>query len=108
MWQPGFIKQWQALQKEQPRAVAKEMTAIYRNSVDAFAQLVASRHPSDISARLACLTNGIECCNVMVKFGGGAEYHVAAYGKEAEELYSEAIMRSAELKIAIPQQQLSR
>lgn len=108
MWQPSFIKNLGKTQpgaQDYPRAVAKEIRPVYQNSIDAFTQLMAGGHPasaSNISARLGCMANGIQCCNVRVEFGRGDEYHIAAYGKEAEELYREAIMRSAERKIAVP------
>jgi hypothetical protein len=94
----------QAAHKDQPRASAKEIKQVYRNSVDAFIQVAGGREKSlsVISARLACTVNGIPCCNVSIKFDGGAEYHVVAYEGEAEELYREAVARSAELKTAIP------
>jgi hypothetical protein len=59
---------------------------VYRNSVDAFKQLL-SPTVSQISARSGRMRNGITYCTVQVLFANGEEYRIEAYDEEADELY---------------------
>jgi hypothetical protein len=74
---------------------------MYRNSVDAFVQLVSGGQVSEISVAIGYLTNGIRYCSVQVGFGDGSEYYIEAYEQEAEDLYKEATRRSTELRVAV-------
>jgi hypothetical protein len=77
---------------------------VYRNSVDAFTQLVSEGRESvfhgtasvaQISAKIGYMQNGIRYCSVQVTFNTGEEYRIDAYGEEADELYSKAREKSA-------------
>lgn len=74
---------------------------MYRDSVDAFVQLVSAGRASGITAKLGYLTNGIRYCSVRVEFDSGSEYYIEAYEQEAEDLYKEATRRSTELKVGL-------
>lgn len=58
---------------------------MYRNSVDAFLQLL-SPAVSRISAREGRMQDGIAYCIVQVSLAGGEEYRIEVHGSEAEEL----------------------
>ena len=58
---------------------------MYRNSVDAFRQLL-SPTVSHISAKSGRMKNGISYCTVQVMLANGEEYRIEDYGPEAEEL----------------------
>ena len=45
-----------------------------------------------ISSKDYALSNGVDYCCVGLKSNEGSNYLVQAYGKEARELYAEAIM----------------
>ena len=74
---------------------------MYRNSVDAFRQLLASKQDSgipglsQISSSMGRMSNGIVYCVVQVICSCGEEYRIEAYGEEAEELYKTAKEHSA-------------
>lgn len=76
---------------------------MYRNSVDAFTQLLSSKHTgsvpgvSEISSTMGRMQNGIVYCVVQVMCSCGEEYRIEAYGEEAEELYRTAREQSAHL-----------
>lgn len=74
---------------------------MYRNSVDAFRQLLTSKLEgsvsgvSQISSSMGRMQNGIMYCVVQVMCNCGEEYRIEAYGGEAEELYRTAREQSA-------------
>ena len=82
---------------------------MYRNSVDAFVQLMSARQRSSIatattvitgiSAKIGYLKNGIRHCSVQVAFASGDEYRIEALGEEAEALYREAKEQSVALNV---------
>jgi len=70
---------------------------VYRNSVDALTQLLASAggadvppEPSRVTSILHTLKNGIKHCIVQVEFGTKTGYHIEAFGEEAEDLHRKA------------------
>jgi hypothetical protein len=69
---------------------------MYRNSVDAFTQLLQTKQDAsipgvnNISSTKGCMKNGIVYCVVQVMCNCGEEYRIEAYGEEAEELYRTA------------------
>lgn len=67
---------------------------MYRNSIDAFKQLL-SPTVSQISAKSGRMQNGITYCIVQVLFANGDEYRIEAYDEEADELYRAAGEQSA-------------
>jgi hypothetical protein len=66
----------------------------YISSIDALRQLMLSKDKDivKISPKGYALSNGIDYCCVGLKSNEGSSYLVQAYGKEARELYAEAIM----------------
>jgi hypothetical protein len=66
----------------------------YISSIDALRQLMLSKDKDivKISPKGYTLSNGIDYCCVGLKSNEGSNYLVQAYGKEARELYAEAIM----------------
>lgn len=74
---------------------------MYRNSVDAFTQLLSSKQAgsmpgvSQISSSMGHMQNGIVYCIVQVVCNCGEEYRIEAYGEEAEELHRTAREHSA-------------
>ena len=66
----------------------------YISSIDALRQLMLSKDKDivKISPKGYALSNGIDYCCVGLKSNEGSNYLVQAYGKEARELYAEAIM----------------
>jgi hypothetical protein len=66
----------------------------YISSIDALRQLMLSKDKDivKISPKGYTLSNGIDYCCVGLKSIEGSNYLVQAYGKEARELYAEAIM----------------
>jgi len=66
----------------------------YNSSIDALRQLMLSkdRNIVKISPKDYALSNGIDYCCVGLKSDEGSNYLVQAYGKEARELYAEAMM----------------
>lgn len=67
---------------------------MYRNSVDAFRQLL-SPTVSRISAKNGRMQNGIAYCTVQVTLANGEEYRIEAYDEEAGELFKAASEHSA-------------
>lgn len=76
-----------------------EAVAAFRDSVEALVSLVKEKcqcekgnggQVADIAASTGYLQNGIRYCSVRVKCVGGEEYHLEAYGDEAEALQKEA------------------
>jgi len=67
---------------------------MYRNSVDAFTQLL-SPTVSQITAKNGRMQNGIAYCTVQVMLASGEEYRIEAYDEEADELYRIAREQSA-------------
>lgn len=63
---------------------------MYRDSVDAFRQLLLSADASQIYTKVGCMQNGIAYCIVQVSLVNGQEYLIEAYDKEGEELYNAA------------------
>lgn len=69
---------------------------MYRNSVDAFRQLLSSKQVastpgvSQISSSMGRMQNGIMHCVVQIVCNCGEEYLIEAYGEEAEELHRTA------------------
>ena len=82
---------------------------MYRNSVDAFVQLMYARQRSsiatattaitEVSAKIGYLKNGIRHCSVQVAFASGGEDRIEALGEEAEALYREAKEQSVALNV---------
>ena len=66
----------------------------YNSSIDALRKLMLSkdRNIVKISPKDYALSNGIDYCCVGLKSNKVSNYLVQAYGKEARELYAEAIM----------------
>jgi len=66
----------------------------YTSSIDALRQLMLSKDRDivKISPKDYALSNGIDYCCVGLKSHEGSNYLVQAYGKEARELYAEAMM----------------
>lgn len=66
----------------------------YINSTDALRQLMQSEDKDivKISPKDYSLSNGVDYCCVGLKSNEGTNYLVQAYGKEARELYVEAMM----------------
>ena len=66
----------------------------YNSSIEALRQLMLSKDKDivKISPKGYALSNGLDYCCVGVKSNEGSNYLVQAYGKEARELYEEAIM----------------
>lgn len=64
------------------------------SSIDALRQLMLSKDKkiAKISPKDYTLSNGVDYCCVGLKSNEGSNYLVQAYGKEARELYTEAIM----------------
>ena len=64
------------------------------NSIDALRQLIQSKDKDivKISPKDYALSNGVDYCCVGLKSNEGSNYLVQAYGKEARELYAEAMM----------------
>ncbi|MGH9991221.1 MAG: hypothetical protein ACREBU_05175 [Nitrososphaera sp.] len=73
---------------------------MFRNSVDALMQLLASAggagappqpsHVTSISSKIRILKNGIKHCSVQVLCGTKTGYHIEAFGEEAEDLHRKA------------------
>jgi hypothetical protein len=65
----------------------------YISSIDALRQLMLSKDKVivKISPKGYSLSNGIDYCCVGLKSNEGSNYLVQAYGKEARELYAEAM-----------------
>lgn len=70
---------------------------LYRDSVDAFRQLLLSPTAavSRISAKSGRMQNGISYCVVQVLLASGEEYRIEAYDEEGGELYKIAKEQSA-------------
>jgi len=66
----------------------------YISSIDALRELMRSEDKDivKISPKDYALSNGVDYCCVGIKSNEGSNYLVQAYGKEARELYAEAIM----------------
>ena len=66
----------------------------YISSIDALRELMWSEDKDivKISPKDYVLSNGVDYCCVGIKSHEGSNYLVQAYGKEARELYAEAIM----------------
>ena len=66
----------------------------YISSIDALRELMQSEDKDivKISPKDYALSNGVDYCCVGLKSNEGSNYLVQAYGKEARELYAEAIM----------------
>ena len=66
----------------------------YISSIDALRELMWSEDKDivKISPKDYALSNGVDYCCVGIKSHEGSNYLVQAYGKEARELYAEAIM----------------
>ena len=66
----------------------------YISSIDALRELMRSEDKDivKISPKDYALSNGVDYCCVGLKSNEGSNYLVQAYGKEARELYAEAIM----------------
>ena len=66
----------------------------YISSIDALKELMRSEDKDivKISPKDYALSNGVDYCCVGLKSNEGSNYLVQAYGKEARELYAEAIM----------------
>ena len=66
----------------------------YISSIDALKELMRSEDKDiiKISPKDYALSNGVDYCCVGIKSNEGSNYLVQAYGKEARELYAEAIM----------------
>jgi hypothetical protein len=66
----------------------------YISSIDALKQLLESKdkYIVKISPKDYALSNGVDYCCVGLKSNEGTNYLVQAYGKEASELYVEAMM----------------
>jgi hypothetical protein len=66
----------------------------YMSSIHALRQLMLSKDKDivKISPKDYALSNGVDYCCVGLKSNEGTNYLVQAYGKEARELYAEAIM----------------
>ncbi len=64
-------------------------------STTALGQLLRSQgneaHVVRISPKGYTLVNGVDYCNVVLKSKDGTDYSVQAYGKEAIELYEQAV-----------------
>ena len=67
---------------------------MYISSIDALGQLMLLEDKDivKISPKHYALSNGVDYCCVGLKSNEGSNYLVQAYGKEARELYAEAIM----------------
>lgn len=67
----------------------------YISSIDALRQLMQSNDKDivKISPKGHVFSNGVDYCCVGLKSNEGSNYLVQAYGKEARELYKEAIMQ---------------
>ena len=65
----------------------------YMSSIHALRQLMLSKDKDivKISPKDYALSNGVDYCCVGLKSNEGTNYLVQAYGKEARELYAEAI-----------------
>ncbi len=64
---------------------------MFANSVDALLYVVGTRRDvRDVQTNLRNLRNGIRHCNVHVLCRDGAEFHIEAYGEEADALFQEA------------------
>ena len=65
----------------------------YTSSIEALRQLMLSKNNCivKISPKGYALSNGLDYCCVGLKSDEGSNYLVQAYGKEARELYEEAI-----------------
>ena len=79
----------------------------YQDSVHALTELIPSEsnessgrscHITKLSHSVSHLENGIEYCLVEVTCGGGEQYGIQAFGKEAVQLYKEALKRSQVLR----------
>ena len=66
----------------------------YSSSTEALRQLMQSKDKNivKITPKDYALSNGVDYCCVGIKSNEGSNYLVQAYGKEARELYAEAIM----------------
>jgi len=66
----------------------------YISSIDALRELMRSEDKDivKISPKDYTLSNGVDYCCVGLKSNKVSNYLVQAYGKEARELYAEAIM----------------
>jgi hypothetical protein len=64
------------------------------SSIDALRQLMLPKDKkiAKISPKDYALSNGVDYCCVGLKSNEGSNYLVQAYGKEARELYTAAIM----------------
>jgi hypothetical protein len=71
-----------------------EYRLTYISSIDALRELMGSEDKDivKISPKDYALSNGVDYCCVGIKSNEGSNYLVQAYGKEARELYTEAIM----------------
>jgi hypothetical protein len=68
----------------------------YLSSTDALRQLMLSNDKDivNISPKNYVLSNGVDYCCIGLKSNRGTNYLVQAYGKEARDLYLEAISLS--------------
>jgi hypothetical protein len=73
----------------------------YISSTEALRQLMLSKDKNivNISPKDYALSNGVNYCCVGLKSNEGANYLVQAYGKEARELYLEAMVLVNSTKI---------
>jgi hypothetical protein len=79
----------------------------YKDSIHALRELI-SPGPTESSSRVCRITklsnsvshleNGIEFCLVEVTCDGGEQYGIQAFGREAAQLYKEALSRSETLR----------
>ncbi|AIF82794.1 hypothetical protein NTE_00714 [Candidatus Nitrososphaera evergladensis SR1] len=64
---------------------------MFASSVDALLYAIRNgRGITDVQANLGYLRNGIKRCCVQVVCKDGAEFHIEAYGEEADALFHEA------------------
>jgi hypothetical protein len=71
----------------------------FANSIDALLHAVRSRGDMrEVHANLRQLRNGVRHCNVQVFCKDGVEFHIEAYGEEADALYQEVRKQSEKKK----------
>ena len=79
----------------------------YKDSIHALRELIppgstgsSSRacRITKLSNSVSHLENGIDYCNVEVTCDDGEQYGIQAFGREAEQLYKEALSRSETLR----------
>ena len=72
----------------------KNASLTYISSIDALRQLMLSKDKDivKISPKDYALSNGVDYWCVGLKSNEGSNYLIQAYGKEARDLYAEAIM----------------